>query len=59
MCRDEIVDEIRKIRQENAARFDYDIAAIVADARQRQQDGSHKVVSFAPRRPDSIAKPSS
>jgi hypothetical protein len=58
MCKDEIVEEIRRIRQENAARFDYDIEAIVADARKRQQDGSHEVVSFAPRRPESVDKPS-
>jgi hypothetical protein len=44
--RDEIVEEVRRIREEHAARFNYDIAAIVADARRRQQEGGRKVVSF-------------
>jgi hypothetical protein len=50
MWRDEIVEEIRRIRQEQAARFGYNIAAIVADSRRRQQEGNRKVVSFPPRR---------
>ena len=50
--RDPIVEEVRKIRTEHAARFNYDVRAIVEDARKRQQSGNRKVVSFAsPRRP--------
>ena len=51
MWRDEIVEEIHKIRREQAARFNYDIAAIVADAKKRQDEGGRKVVSFSARRP--------
>jgi len=47
MWRDEIVEEIRQIRREQAARFNYDIAALVADAKKRQDEGGRKVVSFS------------
>ena len=50
MWRDEIVEEIHRIRREHAARFNYDIAAIVADAKRRQDEGGRKVVSFAEHR---------
>ena len=45
-----IVEEIHKIRAEHAARFNYDIRAIVEDLRKRQYEGDHKVVSLPPRR---------
>lgn len=51
MWRDEIVEEIHKIRREQAARFNYDIAAMVADAKKRQDEGNRKVVSFSQHRP--------
>ncbi len=55
--RDEIVEEIRKIRQEQAARFNYDVRAIVEDARKRQEQGDREVVSFSSRRPQTSSKP--
>ena len=45
--RDEVVEQVRKAREENAAKFNYDLKAIVADARKRQADSGHPVVSFA------------
>ena len=57
--RDPIVEEIRKIREEHAARFNYNVRAIVEDARRRQQEGGHKVVSFPPRRLPAVDKPNS
>ncbi|HUT11423.1 MAG TPA: hypothetical protein VMY42_13060 [Thermoguttaceae bacterium] len=48
--RDPIVEEIRRIRQEHAARFNYDLDAIVADFKSREQEGSYEVVSLPPRR---------
>ncbi len=50
MMKDEIVEQVRKVREENAAKFNYDLKAIMADARKRQKDSGHRVVSFA-RRP--------
>ena len=47
MMKDEIVEEVRKAREEHAAKFNYDLRAILADARKRQKKSGHKVVSFA------------
>jgi hypothetical protein len=45
--KDEIVEEVRKAREEQAAKFNYDLRAILADARKRQKKSGHKAVSFA------------
>lgn len=47
MTRDAIVNEIRQARERHAAKFKYDLKAIIADARKRQKDSGHPVVSFA------------
>ena len=44
---DPIVEEVRKVRQEHAARFNYDLRAIFEDIRRRQVQSGHPVVSFA------------
>ncbi|MFN0112190.1 MAG: hypothetical protein ACKVZH_25295 [Blastocatellia bacterium] len=41
---DEIVDEVRRVRNEHAEKFNYDIAAICADIRQKQADSNRRVV---------------
>jgi hypothetical protein len=41
---DEIVDEVRRVRDEYAAKFNYDIAAICADMRQKQAESQRQVV---------------
>lgn len=46
MIHDPIVDEVRAIREELAARFDFDIRKIVQDARERQASSRSRVVSF-------------
>lgn len=46
MWKDHIVEEIRKIRENNAAKLNFDIKAIVKDAQKRQSISKHKVVSF-------------
>lgn len=51
MSKDEIVEEVRRIRDAQAAKFNYDIDAIVADARKRQAESGRKTVSFPPRKP--------
>ena len=56
MWKDEIVEEVRRIRHEHAARFNNDLDAIVADLRKSQRESGHKVVSLPPRRPG--ARPS-
>ena len=57
MWHDPIVEEIRKIRAEHAARFNYDLRAIVEDLRKRQHEGGRKVVSLPPRRVPIPEKP--
>lgn len=47
MLRDELVEEVRKARQEQASRWNFDLKAIVADARKRQAQSGHEVVSVA------------
>jgi hypothetical protein len=61
---DPIVEEIRKIRDEHAARFNYDIDAIWADMKRRQDESGIPVVSLPPKRipvagnpPDETAGP--
>lgn len=46
MWKDHIVEEVRKIREVQAAELNFDIKAIVAEARKRQNASKHKVVSF-------------
>lgn len=47
MAKDPITDEIRKNRREIAEQFDYDLRAIIDDARKRQKTRGKKVISFA------------
>ena len=47
MWKDPIVQEVRKIREANAEKFNYNIKNIVEDARKRQKASIHRVVSFA------------
>ena len=58
MLEDPIVEEVRKIREELARKFDFDISAIVADARKRQDESGRKVISLAAAsRPDRTSTP--
>ena len=43
---DEIVEEVRRVRDEYAKKFNYDISAICADIRRKQAKSDRKVVSF-------------
>ncbi len=46
MIRDPIVDEVRAIREQLAAQFDFDIRKIVEDAQKRQATSQSRIVSF-------------
>ena len=46
MCDDPIIEEVRRIRQEYAKQFDYDVCAIAADLRKREQQHPERLVSF-------------
>ena len=47
---DPIVDEVRAIRDEYAKSLGYELDAIVADLRSRQEQHPERVVSLPPRR---------
>lgn len=46
MTKDYIVDEVRRTREEQAAKHNFDIKAILAAAKKRQRRSGRKVVSF-------------
>lgn len=46
MHKDLIVEEVRKYRQQWAARFGYDIEAMAADLRKREGKDGHRVVNL-------------
>lgn len=51
MTSDPIVDEIKRYREQQAAKFNYDLRALVADAQRRQSADGRKVVRRERRRP--------
>ena len=55
MWKDPIVEEVRKIREEHAARFNYDLDAIYNDLKRLQQESGREYVDFS-RKPDQEAR---
>lgn len=51
MHTDPIVDAVRRVRQEYAKQFDYDLQAIAADLRKREKQHSNRLVTFPPKSP--------
>lgn len=51
MDEDPIVAEVRRIRDEYARSFNYDLAAICQDLRERQALGQRRVLRRDPKRP--------
>ena len=47
---DPIVDEVRRVRDEHAAKFNYDLDAIFQDIKEQEKKSGLKFVSFPPRR---------
>jgi hypothetical protein len=47
MMKDPIVEQVRRARQALFAKYNYDIEAMLNDARNRQSASGHKIVSFA------------
>ncbi len=50
MYKDEIVEEVRRVKEEIAAEYGYDIEAMFRALREKQQRNGRNVVSPAPRR---------
>ena len=51
MWKDEIVEDVHRIREEYGAKFGHDIDAIYEDIRRRQAESDREFVSFPRRRP--------
>lgn len=49
MWRDPIVEEVRRIRDEYARSFNYDLEAIVRDLQEKQKQSGRKYVKLPPR----------
>jgi len=47
---DPIVDEVRRVRDAHAARFNYDLDAIFRDIKEQEKKSGRKFVSFIPPR---------
>ena len=53
MNHDDIIKEVRTIREQLAATHNYDVRALFLDAKRRQQESRRRVVELAPRFLDS------
>ncbi|MEQ9487210.1 hypothetical protein [Coleofasciculus sp. F4-SAH-05] len=51
MWKDEVLEEIYKMREEHAKSFNYDLKAICDDLRQRQAASSRKLISTPLKQP--------
>ncbi|MBN1103301.1 MAG: hypothetical protein JXL84_07810 [Deltaproteobacteria bacterium] len=49
MFRDPIVEEIREVREQHAAKFNYDLRKIATDLRNKEKQAARQVVSFPPK----------
>ena len=58
MCKDPIVEAVRRIRAIHAAKFDYDVTELCRDLRKQEKASGRAVVSFPPKSPSSgLRKP--
>lgn len=56
MRKDPIVEEVRKIREKHAAKFNYDLDAICRDLKEQERKSGRQVVSLPAKRPTRPAK---
>ena len=49
MTNDPIVAEVRKAREEHAAKFNYDLDAIYCDLKEKERTSGRKYVRYQPR----------
>jgi len=47
--KDPIVEEVRKARQDHAAEFDHDLAAICKDLKRIERECGHRLVTLPPK----------
>ena len=46
MWKDSIVEDVRKVREEHAAKFDFNLDAIYQDLKKREKKSGRKIVSL-------------
>lgn len=46
---DLLVEDLRKVRESHAAKFNYDLSEICADLKQKEKTAGHPVVSRQPK----------
>lgn len=46
MWNDPIVDEVRKVREEHAAKFNFDIDAIIKDLQSKQNKSTKLIITY-------------
>ena len=51
MLNDPIVEEVRRVREAYAAKFNFDLRALAKDLREEQVKSGRQVVSLKPRKP--------
>ena len=56
MWTDSIVEETRKIREQHAATFDFDLKAIFLDLKQQEKESGREVVSLPSKQPVQMAE---
>lgn len=49
MWEDEIVEEVRRVRQAHAAAHDYDLRRIFDDLKRKEEASGREIVSFPPK----------
>lgn len=49
MEQDEIIREVRAVRENLAARHNYDIRALLKEAQRRERDSDHKLIHLEPK----------
>ncbi len=56
MWEDPIVKDVRRIRDEHAGRFDYDLQKIFQDLKQQEQSSGKRYTSYPPKRLESAVR---
>ncbi len=56
MWNDPIVEEVRKIRDAHAKKFNYDLQAIANDLKKQQKASKRKFVTLPPKKPTVMPK---
>jgi hypothetical protein len=50
MAKDPIVDAVRRVREDLAAKYGFDVKAILMASKKRHRRTTHKVVSLVPKK---------